>query len=81
MLVSGDSDYAYALQAVKNMGKHVELAYFENNISKDLLDISDKRHLLDMKFFKGLWTVQNPPYHRRRRMRPMQRPLSNNGQA
>jgi uncharacterized LabA/DUF88 family protein len=71
VLVSGDSDYAYALQAVKNMGKHVEVAYFENNISKDLLDISDKRHLLDMKFFKGLWTGKVPPYHRKRKMRPM----------
>jgi uncharacterized LabA/DUF88 family protein len=83
VLVSGDSDYAYALQAVKNMGKHVEVAYFENNISKDLLDISDKRHLLDMKFFKGLWTMQKqPPYHRRRRIRPVvvHNPLPNNGQ-
>jgi uncharacterized LabA/DUF88 family protein len=71
VLVSGDADYAYALQAVKNMGKHVEVAYFENNISKDLLDISDKRHLLDMKFFKGLWTGNIPPYHRKRKMRPM----------
>jgi len=81
VLVSGDSDYAYALQAVKNMGKHVEVAYFENNISKDLLDISDKRHLLDAKFFKGLWTAQKPPYRRRRRMRPMRKPLPNNGQT
>ena len=67
VLVSGDSDYAYALQAVKNMGKHVEVAYFENNISKDLLDIADKRHLLDIKFFKGLWTAQKPPYRRKQR--------------
>jgi len=80
VLVSGDSDYAYALQAVKNMGKHVEVAYFENNISKDLLDISDKRHLLDMKFFKGLWTAQKPPYRRRRKMRPMHKPLPTNSQ-
>jgi uncharacterized LabA/DUF88 family protein len=29
VLVSGDADFAYALQAVKNMGKHVEVAYFE----------------------------------------------------
>jgi uncharacterized LabA/DUF88 family protein len=80
VLVSGDSDYAYALQAVKNMGKHVEVAYFENNISKDLLDISDKRHLLDIKFFKGLWTGKVPPYHRKRKMHPIHKPLPNNGQ-
>jgi uncharacterized LabA/DUF88 family protein len=55
VLVSGDSDFAYALQAVKNMGKHVEVAYFEKGISKDLLDIADNRHLLNRNFFKGLW--------------------------
>ena len=55
LLVSGDSDFAYALQAVKNMGKHVEVAYFENSVSRDLLDVADNRHLLDPNFFKGLW--------------------------
>jgi uncharacterized protein (TIGR00288 family) len=55
MLVSGDSDFAYALQAVKNMGKHVEVAYFERGVSKDLLDIADNRYLLNQSFFKGLW--------------------------
>ena len=55
ILVSGDSDFAYALQAVKNMGKHIEVAYFETNISRELLDIADKRHLLDQKYLKGLW--------------------------
>ncbi len=55
LLVSGDSDFAYALQAVKNMGKHVEVAYFERGISKDLLNIADNRYLLNRSFFKGLW--------------------------
>ena len=56
VLVSGDSDFAYALQAVKNMGKHVEVAYFERSISRDLLDVADNRHLLNRSFFKGLWS-------------------------
>ena len=55
VLVSGDSDFTYALQAVKNMGKHAEVAYFESGISKDLLNIADNRHLLDRGFFSGLW--------------------------
>ena len=55
VLVSGDSDFAYALQAVKNMGKHVEVAYFESGISKDLLNIADNRHLLNRSFFIDLW--------------------------
>jgi len=55
VLVSGDSDFAYALRAVKNMGKHVEVAYFESGVSKDLLNVADNRHLLDRGFFRGLW--------------------------
>jgi uncharacterized LabA/DUF88 family protein len=58
VLVSGDSDFAYALQAVKNMGKHVEVAFFESGISKDLLDVADNRHVLDRGFFRGLWVSQ-----------------------
>ena len=69
VLVSGDSDFAYALQAVKDMGKHIEVAYFENNISRDLLDIADNRHLLDQKFFKGLWSGKHAPQRRRRGIR------------
>lgn len=55
VLVSGDGDFAYALQAAKNMGKHVEVAYFESNISKSMLDVADNRHLLNQDFFQGLW--------------------------
>ena len=65
VLVSGDSDFAYALQAAKNMGKHVEVAYFEGNVSRDLLDVADNRHLLNRKFFKGLWIGTHRPRRKR----------------
>jgi uncharacterized LabA/DUF88 family protein len=65
VLVSGDSDFAYALQAVKNMGKHVEVAYFESNVSKDLLDVADVRHLLDRNSLRGLWISKHPPRRKR----------------
>ncbi len=69
ILVSGDGDFAYALQAAKNMGKHVEVAYFESNISKSMLDVADNRHLLNQEFFKGLWrAMKRRP--RRGRMGP-----------
>jgi len=55
VLVSGDADFAYAVQAVKNMGKHVEVAYFEGNVSRDILEVADFGRLLDQEFFKGLW--------------------------
>jgi uncharacterized LabA/DUF88 family protein len=67
MLVSGDSDFAYALQAVKNMGKHVEVAYFERGISKDLLDVADNQYLLNQSFFKGLWVGKHHTQRRKAR--------------
>jgi len=64
VLVSGDSDFAYALQA-ENMGKHAEVAYFESGASKDLLNVADNRYLLNRSFFTGLWTHKRHPYRRR----------------
>ena len=69
VLVSGDADFAYALQEIKNMGKHVEVAYFESNISKDLLNVADNKHLLDRNFFKDLWAHGKKPLPRRRKSR------------
>jgi uncharacterized protein (TIGR00288 family) len=65
VLVSGDSDFAYALQAVKNMGKHVEVAYFESGGSKDLLNVADNRYLLNRSFFTGVWAQKRYAYRRR----------------
>ena len=68
VVVSGDSDFAYALQAVKNMGKYIEVAYFETNVSKDILDVADNKHLLDRKFLKGLWAHKRPPRRKVKRL-------------
>ena len=68
VLVSGDADFAYALQAIKNMGKHVEVAYFESNVSKDLLAVADAKHLLDRDFFKNLWARKGPRRRRGKRL-------------
>ena len=64
VLVSGDADFAYALQTVKNMGKHVEVAYFEGGISKDLLNVADNHFLLNKGFFNGLWVGKRRPKKR-----------------
>jgi uncharacterized LabA/DUF88 family protein len=80
ILVSGDADFAYAVQAVKNMGKHVEVAYFDGGVSKDLLDVADNRYLLDRAFFNDLWVIQRRPHRRRMvRSRGPQAPNPNHG--
>lgn len=55
VLVSGDGDFAYAVQKVKDQGKHVEVAYFERNVSRDLLDIADNQQLMNRAYFDNLW--------------------------
>lgn len=67
VLVSGDGDFAYALQAVKNMGRHVEVAYFGSNVSRTLLEVADKSILMDRDFFSSLWRGKK---RRPRRPRP-----------
>ena len=69
ILVSGDGDFAYALQTAKNMGKHVEVAYFESHTSKDLLEIADVPHPLNKAYFEGLWSGRSRTPRRRPRGR------------
>lgn len=69
ILVSGDGDFVYVLQAVKNKGKHVEVAYVESHTSKDLLEIADVRHPMDKNFFQDLWWGRGRSQRRRSRGR------------
>ncbi len=55
VLVSGDGDFVYAVQTVKNLGKFVEVACFESNQSRDLMEVSDAMIELTPEFFEGLW--------------------------
>jgi uncharacterized LabA/DUF88 family protein len=83
VIVSGDSDFAYALKLVKDLGKHIEVANFESNVSKDLLETADFRHILDRQYFNGVWataparSLNNRPRRRRSRgsaVRPVAAP-------
>lgn len=56
ILVSGDGDFAYAVQAVKNMGKHVEIAAFSANLSRELAQVADERELFTPKYFEDIWS-------------------------
>jgi uncharacterized LabA/DUF88 family protein len=56
LLVAGDSDYVYALQAVKNAGKHVEITLFgKENTSVPLRKVADKVVPVDGRFLRGAW--------------------------
>ena len=53
ILVTGDGDFGYAVQAVKDLGKHVENAFFQAGRSKELLDKADKFTPLDKEVLKN----------------------------
>lgn len=55
ILVSGDGDFADAIHATKETGKHVEVACFSSARSDALLQASDLLHELEPSFFSGLF--------------------------
>ena len=52
ILISGDGDFACALQAVGELGKNVENAYFRESRSLDLENWSDEVHQLTLGLIK-----------------------------
>ena len=69
VLVSGDGDFAYAIQTLKNLGKYVQVVTFESNQSPDLWEKADLRTLLtpDLLTDENLWVNKEPARKRRRR--------------
>ena len=69
VLVSGDGDYAYALQTAKNIGKYVQVVAFESNQSQDLWKIADTTTLLtgEMLSKEKLWLNNDDKPKRKRR--------------
>lgn len=47
IIVSGDSDYAHAIERVKHTGKNVHCASFSHCLSNDLKKVADKVIILD----------------------------------
>ena len=56
ILVSGDGDFAYAVQTVKDLGKHVEVAAFPANLSWELAHVADQREFFEPSYFADLWS-------------------------
>jgi uncharacterized LabA/DUF88 family protein len=58
IIVSGDADFYPALQAVKDVGKQVEVAAFDQNISSEAARVADLHIKLTKTFFTGLWMTR-----------------------
>ena len=78
ILVAGDADFVGALQAVKDYGKHVEVALFgEERTSVPLRKVADVVHDIDKNLLKGVWKGAPSQRSRRpRRSRTGQKPLN-----
>lgn len=57
VLVSGDADYVPAVEAVKAIGKHVEVAFVSRGRSLDLQHAADRFVLLDASKLAGCWVA------------------------
>jgi uncharacterized LabA/DUF88 family protein len=55
IVVSGDGDFFPAYQAVKDVGKHVEVAAFDANLSAEAARTADVYIKLNKTWFTGLW--------------------------
>ncbi|MBA31543.1 MAG: hypothetical protein CL748_03335 [Chloroflexi bacterium] len=59
IVVSGDADFYPALQAVKDTGKHIEVAAFDSNLSNESSKVADYSLRLNKTFFTGLWMTRS----------------------
>jgi uncharacterized LabA/DUF88 family protein len=56
ILGAGDRDFVGALQAVKDNGKHVEVALFGNErTSMQLRNVADRIITIDGRFLRSCW--------------------------
>ena len=55
ILVSGDTDFADAIYAVKELGRHVEVALFPSSASERLREAADHTITIDHAFLSGCW--------------------------
>ncbi len=58
IVVSGDADFYPALQAVKDVGKHIEVAAFDMNLSAESARVADVVQKFNKTFFTGLWMTR-----------------------
>ena len=59
IVVSGDGDFYPAMQAAKDLGKHIEVVAFDSNLSPEAKRVADSATLLKKSYFTGLWTSRS----------------------
>ncbi len=63
ILVAGDNDYVGAIQAVKDNGKHVEVALFgKAGSSRQLRNSADRVHTINSRFLSDCWKQPSRRY-------------------
>ena len=55
IIVTGDGDFADAVEAVKELGKHVENAFTKKGLSQHLRQACDRLSVIDEGFLKECW--------------------------
>ena len=55
ILVSGDTDFADAIQAVKDLGHHVEVALYDLSGSQRLREVADRVVRMDADYLSDCW--------------------------
>ncbi|MCL2140161.1 MAG: NYN domain-containing protein [Dehalococcoidia bacterium] len=76
ILVAGDNDFVGAIQAVKDNGKHVEVALFgQERTSRQLRDAADRIITLDGRIMRGCW---KGPQSSQGNSKPRLKPVSTN---
>ena len=58
ILVSGDGDFAYVVEAIKYLGKHVENAFVRVGRSRALSDACDRLVSIDGAYLNGILTME-----------------------
>jgi uncharacterized LabA/DUF88 family protein len=79
ILVAGDNDYVGAIQAVKDSGKHVEVALFgKEQTSRALREVSDKVITIDGRLLRNCWKQNRstPPDMGQRHIEPIRVPTA-----
>lgn len=59
ILISSDGDFTPLIERVKKLKKEVDICYFKNCVSNDLLRASDKKNLINKKIVKRFFHKEN----------------------